>query len=109
MEAISTAESGLPAALSIILTLFLVPLVSLSLFLRLRRKKHTIGVFHPYCDAGGGGERVLFCAVKHLPLDWRVVIYTGDAASGEDILARCKQRFGEGSTPLHPQDAKRIK
>lgn len=23
-----------------------------------------IGFFHPYCDAGGGGERVLWCAVK---------------------------------------------
>ena len=23
-----------------------------------------IGIFHPYCNAGGGGERVLWAAVK---------------------------------------------
>ena len=23
-----------------------------------------IGFFHPYCNAGGGGERVLWCAVR---------------------------------------------
>lgn len=23
-----------------------------------------VGFFHPYCDAGGGGERVLWCAIK---------------------------------------------
>lgn len=25
-----------------------------------------IGIFHPYCNAGGGGERVLWYAVKAL-------------------------------------------
>ncbi len=24
----------------------------------------SVGVFHPYCDAGGGGERVLWVAIK---------------------------------------------
>ena len=28
------------------------------------RKAFTIGFFHPYCNAGGGGERVLWCAIK---------------------------------------------
>lgn len=28
--------------------------------------KKIIGIFHPYCSAGGGGERVLWCAVKTL-------------------------------------------
>lgn len=23
-----------------------------------------VGVFHPYCNAGGGGERVLWCAIQ---------------------------------------------
>ena len=23
-----------------------------------------IGFFHPYCDAGGGGERVLWCGIR---------------------------------------------
>ena len=26
--------------------------------------KHTIGFFHPYCNAGGGGERVLWTAIR---------------------------------------------
>jgi alpha-1,2-mannosyltransferase len=25
-----------------------------------------VGFFHPYCNAGGGGERVLWCAIKAL-------------------------------------------
>ena len=26
----------------------------------------SVGIFHPYCAAGGGGERVLWYAVKAL-------------------------------------------
>lgn len=72
------------------------------LVLRARRKVKTIGFFHPYCDAGGGGERVLFCAIKHLPKDYDVVVYTGDPDT-DGILARCRQRFGEGCTPSEDQ------
>lgn len=25
-----------------------------------------VGFFHPYCNAGGGGERVLWCAIRAL-------------------------------------------
>lgn len=25
-----------------------------------------VGFFHPYCNAGGGGERVLWCAIRGL-------------------------------------------
>lgn len=58
-----------------------------------------IGFFHPYCNAGGGGERVLYeAAALHLARDPRavVVIYTGDfpAASKEQILAKASTRFG---------------
>lgn len=48
----------------------------------------TYGFFHPYCNAGGGGEKVLWGAVQST-LDSnpnnKVVIYTGDidATSGE--------------------------
>jgi alpha-1,2-mannosyltransferase len=62
----------------------------------------SIGFFHPYCDAGGGGERVLFCAVRQILQShpgWKVIIYTGDTAEKQDILRRCNQRFGQGSTP----------
>lgn len=26
----------------------------------------TVAFFHPYCNAGGGGERVLWCAIRAL-------------------------------------------
>lgn len=29
-----------------------------------------VGVFHPYCNAGGGGERVLWCAIRALQKKW---------------------------------------
>ena len=34
---------------------------------RLATSKQTcVAIFHPYCNAGGGGERVLWCAVRAL-------------------------------------------
>ena len=94
-EEVSHEESAWAAYLlsfgSIILTLLLL----LSTWFRARRKPRTIGIFHPYCDAGGGGERVLFCAIKYLPLDYRIVVYTGDS-NLNGILDRCLERFGPG-------------
>lgn len=29
-------------------------------------KQLSVAFFHPYCNAGGGGERVLWCAVRAL-------------------------------------------
>lgn len=70
-----------------------------------------LGFFHPYCNAGGGGERVLWCALrtldqlirsKQLPptRHYKVVIYTGDlvdpiagAVCVERILERATERF----------------
>uniref|UniRef100_A0A1B0D6I2 GDP-Man:Man(3)GlcNAc(2)-PP-Dol alpha-1,2-mannosyltransferase n=1 Tax=Phlebotomus papatasi TaxID=29031 RepID=A0A1B0D6I2_PHLPP len=56
-----------------------------------------IGLFHPYCNAGGGGERVLWCAVRCLLKkysDVKVVIYTGDVGiSPRDILKKAKNTF----------------
>ncbi|EEB05722.1 alpha-1,2-mannosyltransferase Alg11 [Schizosaccharomyces japonicus yFS275] len=57
-----------------------------------------IGFFHPYCNAGGGGERVLWTAIRAIQNrypDCVCVIYTGDNdASDEDILKRAKNTFG---------------
>jgi len=36
------------------------------IFRRIFRKKGSIAFFHPYCDGAGGGERVLFHAIKTL-------------------------------------------
>ncbi|KAM3246958.1 GDP-Man:Man(3)GlcNAc(2)-PP-Dol alpha-1,2-mannosyltransferase [Capsicum annuum] len=63
-----------------------------------RNRKKAIGIFHPYANDGGGGERVLWCAVKAIQdedpnLD--CVIYTGDFdASPDTLTARALDRFG---------------
>ncbi|KAL8247800.1 hypothetical protein R6Q59_009016 [Mikania micrantha] len=61
-------------------------------------KKKAVGFFHPFTNDGGGGERVLWCAVKaiqeqHPDLD--CVIYTGDQdASPDSLIRRAVDRFG---------------
>ncbi|XP_059171882.1 GDP-Man:Man(3)GlcNAc(2)-PP-Dol alpha-1,2-mannosyltransferase-like [Physella acuta] len=61
------------------------------------KKKISIAFFHPYCNAGGGGERVLWVAVRSIQKRYpavQCVIFTGDTgASPEEILDRARQRF----------------
>lgn len=56
-----------------------------------------VGIFHPYCNAHGGGERVLWCAVRALQAKYdnvKVIIYTGDIEiSPKDILGKAKDVF----------------
>lgn len=57
-----------------------------------------IGIFHPYCNAGGGGERVLWCAVRALQQKYgtkiHIKIYTGDTdVSSEQILRNVTKVF----------------
>ncbi|KNC51054.1 glycosyl transferase [Thecamonas trahens ATCC 50062] len=58
---------------------------------------HTIAFFHPYANAGGGGERVLWKGVAAAMARWpsaRILIYTGnEGIPPEDILARARNRF----------------
>ncbi|XP_059664736.1 GDP-Man:Man(3)GlcNAc(2)-PP-Dol alpha-1,2-mannosyltransferase-like isoform X2 [Cornus florida] len=62
------------------------------------RRKSAVGFFHPYTNDGGGGERVLWCAVKAIQEDTphlHCIIYTGDhGASPEILMARALNRFG---------------
>ncbi|KAG0347612.1 asparagine-linked glycosylation protein [Podila humilis] len=55
------------------------------------------GFFHPYCNAGGGGERVLWTAIRDIQHNYPGVIsvvYTGDkGVSKQDILDRVRERF----------------
>lgn len=59
--------------------------------------KGIVGFFHPYCNAGGGGERVLFAAIEATQKQYPnalCVVYTGDHdASKEQILTNVKTRF----------------
>ncbi|XP_021732495.1 GDP-Man:Man(3)GlcNAc(2)-PP-Dol alpha-1,2-mannosyltransferase-like [Chenopodium quinoa] len=63
-----------------------------------KNRKNAVGFFHPYTNDGGGGERVLWCAVKAIQderSDLDCVIYTGDHdASPQSLMARATDRFG---------------
>jgi alpha-1,2-mannosyltransferase len=67
-------------------------------------RKKAVGFFHPYTNDGGGGERVLWCAVKAVQEespDLECFVYTGDHdASPETLMARAVDRFGVNL--LHP-------
>ena len=56
-----------------------------------------IGFLHPFCNAGGGGERVLWAAIKATQKRYPkaiCVVYTGDHdATKSTILERVKHRF----------------
>ncbi|EQC42690.1 hypothetical protein SDRG_00417 [Saprolegnia diclina VS20] len=57
------------------------------------RQDRVLGFFHPYAASGGGGERVLFCALQALPTTTHVVIYVGDAISATTLLEDAHHRF----------------
>ncbi|XP_063600803.1 GDP-Man:Man(3)GlcNAc(2)-PP-Dol alpha-1,2-mannosyltransferase-like [Penaeus indicus] len=57
-----------------------------------------VAFFHPYCNAGGGGERVLWCAIRSIQRKYQHVkcyVYTGDIdVTPQEILQKAQQRFG---------------
>ncbi|KAK9279254.1 hypothetical protein L1049_012932 [Liquidambar formosana] len=63
-----------------------------------KNRKRAVGFFHPYTNDGGGGERVLWCAVKAFQEespDLDCVVYTGDHdASRQSLMGRAIDRFG---------------
>jgi len=65
--------------------------------------KETVGFFHPYCAAGGGGERVLWCAIKSVQREHpgvHCIVYTGDlGVSAGEILDQAARRFGVSLRP----------
>ncbi|XP_067645074.1 GDP-Man:Man(3)GlcNAc(2)-PP-Dol alpha-1,2-mannosyltransferase isoform X2 [Eurosta solidaginis] len=85
--------------------LFAIFLLSLRSWLQRCKKKLkdsydgpvNIGIFHPYCNAGGGGERVLWCAVRALQAKYdniKIVIYTGDIdSSPNSIMEKVQETF----------------
>ncbi|XP_072118945.1 GDP-Man:Man(3)GlcNAc(2)-PP-Dol alpha-1,2-mannosyltransferase isoform X1 [Mobula birostris] len=61
------------------------------------KKSLSVAFFHPYCNAGGGGERVLWCAIRALQERYgniKIIIYTGDYdVTDQEILAGAYRRF----------------
>lgn len=50
-----------------------------------------IAFFHPYCGAGGGGERVMWRALATLQTqypDCEYFVYTGDRFTSAELLER---------------------
>lgn len=50
-----------------------------------------VGFFHPFCNAGGGGERVLWAAIRATQIRWpnaKCVVYTGDHDVDKDEILR---------------------
>ena len=80
--------------------------LSLHIITGRRNRKRAVGFFHPYTNDGGGGERVLWCAVKAIQeetadLHIDCVVYTGDHdASPQSLAARALDRFGVNL--IHP-------
>lgn len=72
--------------------------ILLLFLLRLHPSRPTVGLFHPYADAGGGGERVLWHAISAMIVKWpkvRYVVYTGERdRTPYQILNKVKNRFG---------------
>lgn len=97
-----------PGALSLVLLLVLLKLYILWRTWRQRKiwgynclafRPVVVGFFHPYCNAGGGGERVLWhsiCALQKRYSFVRCIVYTGDdkTVKPDHILSNAQDRFG---------------
>ncbi|KAL9248577.1 GDP-Man:Man(3)GlcNAc(2)-PP-Dol alpha-1,2-mannosyltransferase-like protein [Drosera capensis] len=83
----------LPSLIAVIIRLSLQTLSA-----RRTRRRNTVAFFHPYTNDGGGGERVLWCAVRAIQderPDFDCVVYTGDRdATPESLMGRAVDRFG---------------
>ncbi|XP_054655540.1 GDP-Man:Man(3)GlcNAc(2)-PP-Dol alpha-1,2-mannosyltransferase-like isoform X2 [Dunckerocampus dactyliophorus] len=62
-----------------------------------RTGRPAVAFFHPYCNAGGGGERVLWCAIRALQQRYShmdFVVYTGDlGVSPHEMVDGARRRF----------------
>uniref|UniRef100_A0A1I7VCI3 GDP-Man:Man(3)GlcNAc(2)-PP-Dol alpha-1,2-mannosyltransferase n=1 Tax=Loa loa TaxID=7209 RepID=A0A1I7VCI3_LOALO len=70
----------------------------LLIWFRIWKHRGVIAFFHPYCNAGGGGERVLWCAINAMQKKYggkyRYVVYTGDVnVTPQEILQKAKDCF----------------
>ncbi|RLN60522.1 hypothetical protein BBJ28_00008704 [Nothophytophthora sp. Chile5] len=83
-------------------------------------KTVTIGVFHPYANGGGGGERVLYCALLALVTHFKkvatssktterctlqLVLYAGDdGLSAAELVTRAAEEFNLPDLKKHRVD-----
>eukprot|EP00891_Asterochloris_glomerata_P007701 jgi/Astpho2/7701/Aster-02580 len=58
--------------------------------------KGSVAFFHPFANGGGGGERVLWCAVAALQKGspgTQIVVYSGDGLSVAELLQNAVSKF----------------
>ncbi|PWN22533.1 UDP-Glycosyltransferase/glycogen phosphorylase [Microstroma glucosiphilum] len=75
----------------------------LGLAVETRTERYTIiGFFHPYCNAGGGGERVLFEAMRyHLEEPKTIcIVYTGDVTASHSLQTSRPRAVGERTSSI---------
>ncbi|CAG4987381.1 unnamed protein product [Colias eurytheme] len=73
---------------------------------RRRRDGANVAFFHPYCNAGGGGERVLWVAIKAILTrypDTHIFIYTLETAEPKTILDKAQNQFNVKVEPEQVQ------
>ncbi|CAF0800194.1 unnamed protein product [Brachionus calyciflorus] len=95
------------------LTSFLIKKLSknkFSKFANLNDEKNpyfTVGFLHPFCNSGGGGERVLWSAIKALQDAYPnciCVVYTGDKVdSPDEFIKKANDRFNIQLSPTRTQ------
>ena len=59
-------------------------------------RRGTVGFFHPHSEDGGGGERVLWTAIKALHdarPGLRIAVFTGPGFEAEELVARAERKF----------------
>lgn len=66
----------------VLITVLVLLVLAVRLWLQSRRNARrardgcpTVAFFHPYCNAGGGGERVLWCAIRALQNRYFYIIF----------------------------------
>ncbi|CAG9461979.1 unnamed protein product [Pedinophyceae sp. YPF-701] len=75
----------------------LLSLVLLRVTCHLRRRAGTVAFFHPYANDGGGGERVLWCAIEAIQstCPWvKIAVYSGDGVTEQQLRDKARSRFG---------------
>ncbi|KAG6448510.1 hypothetical protein O3G_MSEX005520 [Manduca sexta] len=73
---------------------------------RRKRDGANVAFFHPYCNAGGGGERVLWVAIKAIMArypDANIHIYTVETAEPQAILDKAQNQFSVKVDPSKVQ------
>ncbi|GFR48131.1 hypothetical protein Agub_g9965, partial [Astrephomene gubernaculifera] len=97
----NTMDALLVILLGLVVLLVVVSVVLACVFFMLARslppvQKGVVAFFHPFADGGGGGERVLWCAVKAVQdasKTAKVVIYVREGVSAQQLLDDAARRF----------------